>query len=520
MARVHEKNGKGPEKPARLSPKQRVLLNHMRMMRNEMTTMLDRAMLARGGPDPRRNLDQECGHPASVNVHDFWKAYRRDGIAARVVNIFPDECWSVDPDVYESEGSRLTPFEQSWMGVLDAVNLMHFMHRVDIVSGIGRYGGLLLGVNDGKALDQPIEGADLVDDGTTAEERRLLYLRVLDETQLTVSELGNDPRSPRYGLPTKYTVKMISHETISSGPGAQENIKDVEVHWSRIHHVADNRTTSEIYGQPRMEQTFNRLLDADKVLGSSAEMYYKGGFPGFSLELDPRLAEFMDIEIDDDSIEAEMFAYMNGLQRFIWLQGLNAKSLAPQVADPIPAVTALLNAIAMSIPAPLRIFMGSEQAQLASGQDIRTWNRRLTTRQKNYLTPLVIRTLVDRLIRIGVLRRPRSFNKQAGTWNYKVFWPDVNLPNDDERSQIADRQAAAMMKYVQSGAWQFMQFRDFLRFVMRFDAREVAAIMKNSKKTPEIKFKPPEPVQKAGDSGTRGKPPSKANPKPRPGGKK
>jgi hypothetical protein len=105
---------------------------------------------------------------------------------------------------------------------------------------------------------------------------------------------------------------------------------------------------------------------------------------------------------------------------------------------------------------------------------------------------------------IGVLPAPKDPNG----W-YEVFWPDVNLPDDDERSQIADRHAASMMKYVTSGAWQIMQPSDFYRTIIGLTEDETETIMQNMKKGPELNIKP---VQtKAPDSGTKNNSPS--NPK-------
>ena len=501
----------------KLTKKQLFLLNNLKRVNNELSTLFNRERALRGaGDDPRRNLAEECGHPDQVTTQMCWDQFRRNGIAARVVNIFPDECWAVDPDIYESESSRNTPFENDWLDLCQSpdLNPLHYMHRVDCLSGIGRYGALLLGVNDGKSLDQPLDGAD-DREGKRPQRRDLLYLRAFDETQATVAELEDDPTSPRCGLPRFYTMRFLDRGLADTA--SSETTIDEEVHWSRVIHVAiDDRETSEVYGPQRLHRNYNRILDVEKVLGPSAEMYYKGGFPGISVEMDPRIAQIMNVEIDDDEIEEELFNYMNGLQRYLWLQGLNAKSLAPQVSDPRPAVEALLNSIAMSIGAPLRIFMGSEQAQLASGQDIRTWNRRLNQRQTKKLSPLLVRPLVDRLIKVGCLAPPRKFNRQARSWAFNVFWPEINMPTQDEVSQIADRRSAAMMKYIQSGAYQIMQPSDFFRHILGFTARETASIMKKTKRTPEVKVKPPTPT---GDSGSRGKSPSKANPKPRAGGK-
>ena len=55
----------------------------------------------------------------------------------------------------------------------------------------------------------------------------------------------------------------------------------------------------------------------------------------------------------------------------------------------------------MAYGVPYRILVGSEEAKLASSQDKRTWNERVQKRRDNYLTPMVVRPFVDRLIALG-----------------------------------------------------------------------------------------------------------------------
>jgi hypothetical protein len=179
-----------------------------------------------------------------------------------------------------------------------------------------------------------------------------------------------------------------------------------------------------------------------------------------------------------------------------------------------------MESIAMSIGSPLRIFIGSEQAQLASGQDMKTWNRRLSRRQNRYLTPRVVRPLIDRLIMIGCLPYPKQYDLDTGRMVYHIYWPDIAMPNEDEMSQIADRRSAALLKFTQSGAGETIQLADFLHYWLGFDALETANIIKGAKAKSEVPLSAPQPTFGAPSSGVAGKPPSKANPKPRPGGKK
>lgn len=486
--------------------KKKITFNEAVKLVNELTTatLLTR-LRERTDPDRKRDLNEECSYPESINIDDYLKMYNREGVAARVVDIYPDECWAVDPVVYETEGDDLTPFELKWADLCkdEEINPLHYLHKLDVRSGIGRFGVMLLGFDDEKELSEPVPGIkeDGTEDTGTARDLNLIYLRVFDESMVDVkkTEVRNNRR---IGKPLIYTLKMADTESPEAGNGEFTSTRDVDVHWTRIIHAAENLGNSEVYAAPRMEKVYNKLLDVRKILGSSGEMFYKGGFPGISIEVDPRVLE-LGIDIDQDSIDEEIFKYMNGLQRYLSLVGLQAKSLAPQVASPIDHLTAQLNSIAMSIGSPLRIFMGSEQAQLASGQDVRTWNRRLQKRQHRYLTPRIVRPFLNRLIMARALPKPKTF---------EVWWPDINLPDETERTQNADRMAAAMMKYVMSKAYQVMQPSDFFRFILKLDQAEIDVIMKKLKEAAEVDFI--EDAPEAGgppDSGSKGSSPS--NPK-------
>ena len=60
-----------------------------------------------------RDLDKECGYILAPNFNTYWELYNRNGVAARIVNVFPDECWQKPPEVYEVEDeSQVTDFER------------------------------------------------------------------------------------------------------------------------------------------------------------------------------------------------------------------------------------------------------------------------------------------------------------------------------------------------------------------------------------------------------------------------
>lgn len=469
-------------------------------------------------PDPRRDIDAECGYNPNPTLEDYADVYRRNGLAARVVNLLPDECWAVQPEVYETERPRDTPFEKGWKALVrnPQLNPNYFLHKVDALSGIGNFGGLLIGIDDKKPSDTIATG--MREDGTYSKpsatsRTRLLFLRALDQTYLRIKTVNGNTASPRFGQPQTYDVRI--ENTDENGI---TKVEDKVFHWSRILHVAESRGSSETLADPKLQRVYDPLCDTRKILGGSPEMLWKGGFPAIAATVDPRFIEG-GIDINEETISDEMQKFMDGLQKYLLGVGLQFNSLSSQVADPTAHLMAQFTVIAMAIGIPLRVFMGSESAKLASGQDIKAWNKRLARRQSDYLSPRLIRPFVERLIGMGVIPAPKEVD-YFGSPSFDIWWPDVAMPDENERSTIADRRSAAMMKYVMGGCYQLMQPSDFLRFVLGFNFEETEHMIKNVKGTAEIKFKD----QKGGpaatskpkgpaSSGSKGSPPSDTRPR-------
>jgi hypothetical protein len=220
---------------------------------------------------------------------------------------------------------------------------------------------------------------------------------------------------------------------------------------------------SEVYGTPRMKSVYNRLLDVRKILGGSAEMFWRGAFPGLSFEIDGDT----DTELDTDSLKDTIESYVQGLSRYLALQGTSVKSLAPQVASPSNHLDVQLQSIAISLAIPKRILFGSEQAELASSQDSKTWNRRVMQRQNGYLSQMIIRPFIDRLIALGVLPEPTE---------YMIDWPDLNSMSDMERAEVGDKWAQALSKYVAGDIVQMVPASQFLSIFCGMDVEDINQI--------------------------------------------
>lgn len=449
------------------------LVENTKRLQDEITQnlLLEREAFRRRF-DPRRDMDKECGYPVVLMREDYKRLYERGDIASHVVDIWPEECWSEPPSVYETEDPEDTEFEKQWKELERKFALYPWLDRADRISGIGRFGIILIGTDDGLELDQPIPGYDQETGKITptGNSVNLLYLRVFDETVVDVLRLEQNVNSARYGFPTAYMIRF--EETAAQGP-EQAVLVSRTVHWTRLIHVADNRRNSEIYGEPRLKKVVNRILDTTKVAGGSAEMFWKGGFPGLSLETLPEVLTGGAVELDLDETKKQLEAYMNGLQRYIATSGMKANSLSVQVADPSPQLDVQLKLIASAISVPWRIFIGSEAGQLASEQDTRTWNRRIGRRRNNYVTPCIILPFINRLIEMGVMKAPES-------GNICVEWNDLNTPSDADRATVAEGMSNAIVKYVASGASEFIPPFHFLTLVLGLSDDEAQSVIEDA----------------------------------------
>jgi hypothetical protein len=426
--------------------------------------------------DRRRDIDAECGYPTTeeLDADKYKRLYDREPIAAKVVDIFPKYCWQNNPTLHETEDiDEETEFEKAWQEIGKQISgpgffedpdggnpIWEFLQRADKLSGIGFYGGLLLGVDDGLDLSEPVEFRK---GGDTKATRKLLYLRPLDETVCEISTLINDQENPRHGLPESYNV-TFKHDSNGSLGQLHENVNTQKVHWSRIIHYADNLCSSEIHGVPRMQVVYNRLYDLYKLYGGSAEMYWLGAFFGLSFETHPTLGG--DVKFDKEDMRKQLENYQHGLQRYLALPGMSAKTLAPSIVPPDKHVDVQIETVCVHIGCPKRIFLGSERGELASGQDARDWYGKVGHRQTSYVTPRVIVPFVDRLILMGILPVPER---------YYIKWPPIATITEVEQADIGLKNTQSMGAYVQGDVNALITTLDFLVRVLGWTKEEAEA---------------------------------------------
>lgn len=633
-----------------------MVVNRMDQFVNNLTSI--RKLLERTS-DPRRDVYAECGFPKSgdLTADYFRDKYDRDAIANRVVQLFPKETWQVQPKIYESEDpEHATPFEEAWDALPrnlrgkswykdeEGSPIWGMLKRADILSGIGHYGIILLGIDDGKMLNEPAEGLEYTsyidkmffpqgtdrqyttpfggpveypdskmadsdpqvgakgkiektvdqyatkpkitkltgnafgkpreqDDGKppideedpkakddqtdkskdrfglspeaggkgdnteevdatdqfgddqeqqpVAPKRKLIFMRVYDESLAQITQWDSDPSSPRFGQPVMYRVQLFDPRNQQTGTGL--TMASQAVHWSRVIHLADTEDVSDTFAPPRMKVVLNNILGLLKVYGGDPEAFWKNMMMRLFLETHPELGP--DVDIDYAGLKDVMENMENGLQRWAALTGMSAKTVSPAVVDPTAHINAQIEAICIVLGCPVRVFKGSERGELASSQDDSAWNDRLRERQLNYLTPRVVIPFIDRLILLGVLPEPTETDKGnaeikaqdladqlptdeegfGGTveddptsnaymvlnaegdveaivpkGGYSIEWPDLDSLGDKDKAAIAQTRTAAMSQYVSGQVGSLMAPMDYLTRELDYEEEEAETILQNA----------------------------------------
>lgn len=511
-----------------------------------------RADLFRGMFPRGSDVYKECNYPDVVTAQLYRQFYDRNPIANRTVQLLPRECWQVSPLVYETDNGKVdTEFEKAWDALGQSLYgedsvyeeeegspVWSYLCKADILSGIGTFGIILLGFNDGKLLEQPLEGVspdgrpkditgvsdlqskdvyggalppnmsaplastmgtDAQYHGTqfspmlgtggpyandpeggkgkkkTKQKLKLLFMRCFDESLVQVVQYEASILSSRFGQPIMYLVTLNDPRQPHTGIGLP--LATVRVHWSRVVHLAEVMSeSSEIFARPRMGPPFNNILNTDKIYGVSGEGYWRVGFPGMKLTTHPQLGG--DVNVDRAGLTDMVADYQQHLTRTLILMGMDAETISGTVSDPTPHINVNIEAICIYLQCPVRVFKGSERGELASAQDDSKWNDILRHRQNIYLTPKVIVPFVNRLIAVGVLPKPKRF---------KVQWPDLESMGDVQKAQILLTKTQAYSAAIAGNLFSIIPEHEYMTKFDSLDEDQAQAMLDAAQKAEEQK---------------------------------
>ena len=402
-----------------------------------------------------RDLFTLLGYKQDPTIADYRGQYDRVDIAGRIIDAYPAATWSDPPDVYDSEDEGTeTAFERAWDSLAQKHKIIQVLRRADTLAGLGQYAIILIGFAGADALDKPLAGSG----------KKLIYLAPYGQDVASIQKYEEDPTNPRFGLPAEYQISAtVGLKSIS-----------MRVHHSRVIHIAEGALDNLVFGQPRLGRVFNRINDTIKVIGGSAEMFWRAAFKGLHADIDKEFTPSADsLEAFKDSMDE----YFHNLRRVIRTQGVTISPLSGETSDPTGIFQAIMQLISGSTGIPMRILLGSERGELASSQDERNWNKRVQERQATHAEPNILRPLVDRLIEAGALPRPLN-------GEYEIEWPDLLALGKTEKADIGLKHAQAASTLISSGAEQIIT-REELRVTLGYEAMPEQGFEESEEDLPE-----------------------------------
>lgn len=400
-----------------------------------------------------RDVYTALGYKKTLRYDDFLARYVRQDIAAAIIERPAEETWGGSLEIQDVDKEN-TQFEDAFNYLYKTHKLRDVFERLDILSQIGRYGVLFLGFNDANTR------LDLQQEVQVSDNLKLLYLRPLSEASALINTWQRDPNDSRFGMPLTYNVKI-------SNPGSN-NSEIITVHHSRVIHVAGKQLEDEIDGVPTLEVVFNRLMDLEKLIGSSAEMFWNGAFPGKHASVKEGYQKQKGMEED---LQTQFDEYIHRLRRTLITEGVDIKDFATQVSDPSKHVDVQIQMISAITRIPKRILVGSERGELSSAQDSDEYLKYISNRREKLAETQIVRPFVDKMIAYKLLPTPAE-------GDYDVLWEDLYSRSENQKATTGKVRAEALKLYVEAiGVQEVMPVDKFLDYVLGLSQEQITDIM-------------------------------------------
>jgi len=375
----------------------------------------------------KRDIYQAAGYipQDQEKFEDYFGLYQRGDVAGRIVDMPAKTTWKTPPEISEPDKPDGTKFTKQFTDLAKRLRLWHYFDRLDRLTGIGRYGVMMLGVRgaDDVALRQPLDRIKRPED--------LIYLSVYHERFAQIDSWQMDVQHPRFGLPEMYKLYITTNQM---DPNWTRSVS-ITVHHSRCLHAAEDLLQDEVFGRPRLQRVLNRLFDLDKVAAATGESYWQLMSRILQAKIDP---EFDISPTEVDELDEKLLEMTHDLRRQFTAKGVNLEWLQSSALDVSGVADFYFSLLAGGSGIPKRILFGAEQGELASTQDQLSYYGLINERQEQFAEPHILRKFIDRMIELTVLPKP-------DTGEYVVTWPTLFEETDKEQAE-SDRLRAEAAK--------------------------------------------------------------------------
>jgi len=384
--------------------------------------------------DGTRKIHEILGYKPTLLYRDFKARYIRQDLAHRIVKAYPEATWSQPPGVAEDDQEdQETPFEAAWQALVQRLNLFSTLERTDVLANLGQYAVLLIGLRGQSDLQNPARPVRSPED--------ILYLTPYSEEWASIERFEGNPGVATFGHPLLYRINFGRNTERGKQPLP---VGQGMVHASRVLHVAEDVLDDEVYGIPRLEVIYDKLDDLLKVVGGSAEMYYRDAKRRIALELRD---DYQLRPEDEAALTEEIEEYVHDLKDFIRVAGVDVKNLSGTVASPRDHFDVIMDVMSAATAIPKRILLGSERGELASSQDSEAWLQRITRRQKQFAEQRILRPLIDRFLMLQALPAPEQ--------DYQITWDNLLSLSEPQQAIVAKDVATALNQFAAADASGF-----------------------------------------------------------------
>jgi len=410
-----------------------------------------------------RDMYEALGYKRTPTFEDFEAMYDRQDIAKTIIDIPADGTWKGEPCIEQVgmlEGKVDSPFEIKFQQIANDLKLWTYFNRVDKISQRGEYAVLFLGFDDAKDFKQL---KNPVSENT--EGLSITHIRPISQPNAQISKFNSDPSSSRFQQPEIYTLTFDDQSQLQGSTDQDTKSKSVNVHWSRVLHIASDLQESDIYGTPTLKAILNRLFDLEKVVGGNSEAFWRGAYPATQFDLDP------DVQLspkEKEELRDQTNDFINKFKRTIRTRGMDIKEFSAQAVDPSGAFDVIMKLISAKTRIPMRMLTGSERGELSSSQDMVSFNEMLLERKEDFATPCVIKPFIDRLIKYGILPPVE----------YTVTWHPVTVRDAEKQSVVTKNLTESIVKYSESlPAQMIVQPKDFFTRILGLSITEAETLL-------------------------------------------
>ena len=362
-------------------------------------------------------------------VEDFFALALRNPYAYAVTFLPAETTWRDPPEIVDADepsgDDDGTSFENDVAELEEQHRLWHYCRRADKLAGIGKFGALVIQFDD---IDGPNGLENKVDNPST-----ITGLRPFSRVSISEVKTGG-PGSGRWGEPMKYKLDF-SDENEQEDVIEQEGPETVWVHWTRVLHIpAEELLDDEIRGVPRQKPVYNNLVDIEKALGSAGTLAYRAAAWGININI----AKDFDLDENGDQLHEHLQRWQHGLENVLRTQGAeDVQSLGGEEIDPSNIIDPNIEALSAQTGIPQSVLKGNETGERATSQDLKEWYGKIAERRNQFVEPLIVRELIDRLVEYGVVDEPSGEG-------YDVDWTPLAEMSESDQADIRETRAKVL----------------------------------------------------------------------------